>query len=159
MRDISDLRLLGSPRTWIITRNTLIVISVGSVALGVYYDLPLLMSAFLGVFFLLPLTNGKELLAKVRLACESYDGGQSHGATVRWIKDDSSDDTTWSADIDLGTLGRWTMKLGGERPVEKAKEDLPAVVTVWVHPDTKEPHLMKTPKGMFYAKSVTKVAS
>lgn len=159
MRNINDIRYLGSPRTWIITRNTLIALSVISASISAYNNLPILMSVFLGVFFLLPLINGEVLLSKARLACESYDGGQSHGVTVRWIKDDRSEDTTWSAEIDLGGLGRWIMDLGGERPIEKSKEDLPAVVTVWIHPETKEPRLLKTPTGMFYAKAVTALPS
>ncbi len=159
MRNINDIRFLGSPRTWIITRNSLVCLSLASAAIGVYNDMPRLMSALLGGFFLLPLINGEALLVKARLACESYDGGQSHGVTVRWIKDDRSEDTTWSAEIDLGDLGRWIVDLEGERPVERAKEDLPAVITVWVHPETKEPRLLKSPAGMFYAKSVTRLAS
>lgn len=155
MRDINDLRLLSAPRTWKMFRIGMVAISLASMAACIHYGVPWLMTAFIGLFFILPLLGSKKIIETIQMAQESYDGGHSHGGTAKWIKDDSSDSTRWSADIDLGTQGQWIMEIGSERPVDRDKEDLPAVVTVWIHPRSGEPRLLKSSKGIFYAKSVT----
>ncbi len=157
MRDIDTLRTLHMPRTW----KQLCIFLVGCSAVSVYfcihYGVPWLMTAFIGLFFILPLLGAKMIRNSIAMALEAYDGHVSQGAQVTWDADTSGESTTWNAVIDLGAGGKWNWELAGsERPVLKDKQDLPAALTVWLHPVTKEPRLLRTELGVFYPKTVTR---
>lgn len=155
MKDIATLRQMIHPRTWVQLGVFLLCCSIGSAwASRHFLDTPWLFSAFLAAFFLLPLIGAKLIRRNIEMALEAYDGNQSVGAQARWLKESDGEGYSWAVELDLGTQGKWTLELGGERPVAEAKKDLPATVTVWLHPETHEPRLLKSEQGLFYPKKI-----
>ena len=155
MKDIAMLRRMGDTKTWYQVTITLACCSIAGMYFSHDFGAPWGMSLFIGVFFMLPLAGLKLLRHTIDMALEAYDGNQTVGGQARWVEDTTESDTAqWSVEVDLGAHGTWMLELGGERPVPAAKKDLPATVTVWLHPDTKEPRLVKTELGLFLAKKI-----
>lgn len=151
MRDVATLRSLVTPKTWIQLGIFLILCSAGSSIAAYHFGAPLLFCAALFAFFLLPLFGLQMIRRPIEMAVEAYDGNVTLGAQAVWSEDTSSDHPLYIVDLDMGGHGIWTLELaGGERPVPRDKIDLPAAVTVWLHPETKEPRLIKTELGVFY---------
>lgn len=155
MKDIATLRKLTHPRTWVQLCIFLVCCSIGSAwASRHFLDAPWLFSAFLAAFFILPIIGSKLIRRNIEMALEAYDGNKSSGAQARWLKESDGEGYSWAVELDLGAQGQWTLELGGERPIPEAKKDLPATVTVWLHPETQEPRLVKTELGVFDAKKI-----
>lgn len=158
MNDISDLRMLIRPATMKQFKVMMVVFAIAS-ATGCYlFGAPPLMVAIFGGFWLLPLMGIGAVMKDVHLAVEAYDGNRSMGAQVKWIQYSESESDTYGAEADLGDQGRWLIHFNGtKQPFERGKKDLPAVVTVWLHPQTGEPRVLKAEKGYFYAKQVERL--
>ena len=155
MKDISDLRRLIQPSSLKQVKIGLLVLSAGS-AYGTYaFGAPWPMVAFMGVFWLLPLFGMEAAMRPIRAAVEAYEGNHSVGTNVKWIEYSDSDSNSYGAEFDLGPHGKWQLQLhGAQSPYDRKKKDLPAVVTVWLHPESKEPCLIKSEKGYFHARKI-----
>ncbi len=155
MKDFTELRKLTQESTLNQVKVLLLILSLAS-GTGVYlFGAPPLMVAFFAGFWLLPLLGMKGILRDVNLAVEAYDSNRTVGVQVKWIEYSESESNTYGAEFDLGAQGKWLIHLSGAvRPFEKHKKDLPAVVTVWLHPISNEPRVLKSEAGYFYAKQV-----
>lgn len=158
MKDISDLRLLTRPATLKQVKVALVLLSIGS-AYGVYaFGAPWGMSAFMAVFWMLPLFGMNSVMRHIRLAVEAYDGNRSVGTNVKWIEYPDSESTSYGAEFDLGAQGKWLIHLHRcDAPYAKGKKDMPAVITVWLHPESSEPRVIKSEAGYFYADKVERL--
>lgn len=157
MKDIQTLYQVAHPKTTKQLAIFLFCCSAGAVYWCTVNDAPFLFTLFLGGFFFLPIFGLKFAMKNIKDALAAYEGNISIGGTAKWIEDEGSDTTTWSAELDLGTAGHWHVEIGAEWPVAKDKINLPAAVTVWLHPESRQPCLIKSEAGIFPARKIRRL--